>query len=163
MRVTMKSNTKLSPEDIGAELSSIGGLNRRSAIRQYCLECSEDAKDVRHCPVLGCSLFPYRSGRGKQDPKERDTAIKLECMSCMNYQPKEITFCENASCPLWEFRGYIRGYNSLNYPRKVPTGSLSGKGTVSGNTQTRGEDNLKPQSSHTDNNNNREDGRKQND
>jgi len=44
--------------------------------------------------------------KGLQDPKERDKAIKAECMDCMNHQPYEISNCTSGDCPLFIFRGY---------------------------------------------------------
>ena len=94
-------------------------LNRRKAIRLKCLGCSEDEpSQVRHCPITGCSLYPYRSGRGKQDPKERDRAIKAHCMYCKMDHLREIIECCYQECPLYEFRGYIRLKKGQNQVKK---------------------------------------------
>jgi hypothetical protein len=43
------------------------------AIRKKCMDCSGfSSKEVGQCPILGCSLWPYRFGK---DPK---SAIKAE-------------------------------------------------------------------------------------
>ena len=85
------------------------GLNRRKAIRLKCLDCSGyEYKEVRNCPYTGCSLYPFRSGKGTQNPTDRDKAIREYCMWCTLDQPKEILLCPSGACPLHEFRGYIR-------------------------------------------------------
>lgn len=89
------------------KLSEEGSLNRRQAIRLYCLLEGSD-ETPKKCSCTGCALYPYRTGRGKQDPAARDQAIKKECMDCMGSQPKLITDCGNCGCPLYEFRGYIK-------------------------------------------------------
>ena len=33
-------------------------------------------------------------------------AVKLKCLDCSNYQPKEIKLCPVNSCPLWAFRPF---------------------------------------------------------
>ena len=83
-------------------------MNRREAIRQKCYQCSSDEwKEVRDCKKKDCALFPFRTGKELQDPKERDKAIKAECMDCMNRQPWLISNCGD-DCPLHEFHGYTR-------------------------------------------------------
>jgi hypothetical protein len=62
-------------------------LNRRKAIREKCLNCSAwSPKEVKNCgfdsypkdtklqtklQTKHCHLYPYRSGKGKQDVKQR--------------------------------------------------------------------------------------------
>lgn len=36
-------------------------------------------------------------------------AIKLKCLDCANFQPKEIKYCPITDCPLWAFRPYRTG------------------------------------------------------
>jgi hypothetical protein len=82
-------------------------LNRRKAIRLKCLDCSGfERQEVINCTHTECSLYEYRTGRGKQDAKHRDKTIKTLCMSCMLDQPFEITNCTSLNCPLYIFRGY---------------------------------------------------------
>ncbi len=38
-------------------------LSPLKAIRQYCLGCSENFKEVRLCPITKCELHPYRFGK----------------------------------------------------------------------------------------------------
>ena len=33
-------------------------------------------------------------------------AVKLKCLDCSCFQPKEITLCQIRGCPLWTFRAY---------------------------------------------------------
>ena len=87
-------------------------MNRRQAIRDKCLMCSEDVKkEVKNCPCTDCSLYPYRFGRGKQEPKERELAIKRECMSCM-------------AGHTFEFRGYTRPQKVALTYKKVSSAGI---------------------------------------
>jgi len=36
----------------------------------------------------------------------KTAAIKLKCLDCANYQPKEVKYCTVSSCPLWPIRPY---------------------------------------------------------
>jgi hypothetical protein len=82
-------------------------LNRRKAIRLKCLDCSgfEDI-EVKNCAYQDCSLLHFRTGKGKQNAKDRDKAIKSYCMWCTIDQPYEITNCTSLDCALYIFRGY---------------------------------------------------------
>ncbi len=80
-------------------------MNRRYAIRARCLDCSGfSKKEVRECPIVDCSLFPFRMGTGKQDPEARDRALRSYCLECMNDQPVEVSLCPSGDCPLYSFR-----------------------------------------------------------
>jgi len=80
-------------------------LNRRRAIRERCLNCSAwHPIEVRDCEFIECSLFPFRSGQGKQNPKERSKAIRQYCMWCMNGQRSEVSKCPSTDCPLFPYR-----------------------------------------------------------
>lgn len=35
-------------------------------------------------------------------------AIRLYCISCCNYQPREVRHCPSHTCPLWRFRFGVR-------------------------------------------------------
>lgn len=95
-------------------------MNRRQAIREKCLDCSGyEKKEVKNCYCTGCSLYPFRTGRGKQNPQERDRAIREQCMYCQMDHPREIIFCNSAWCPLYQFRGYNRTKKHPNAPQKV--------------------------------------------
>ena len=43
----------------------------RKAIRAKCRDCSNyQAKEIRLCPIQDCPLWPYRMGKGKEEPVE---------------------------------------------------------------------------------------------
>ena len=48
-------------------------VTRAKAIRLKCLDCScYQYKEVGLCTVTDCPLWPYRYGRGYEDPLEKD-------------------------------------------------------------------------------------------
>ena len=80
-------------------------LNRRKAIHERCLNCSTwHPRNVTECEFSDCSLFPFRSGNGKQNPKKRKQAIKSYCLWCMAGQSSEISKCVSVNCPLFAYR-----------------------------------------------------------
>ena len=80
-------------------------LNRRKAIRERCLDCAGwSHKEVRNCIFPECSLYPFRSGQGKQKAKARTNAIRQFCVSCMNGQYREVTRCPAMDCSLFLYR-----------------------------------------------------------
>jgi len=80
-------------------------LNRRKAIHERCLNCSGwIPKDVARCNLEDCSLYKFRSGKGKQDSDERSKAIRTFCILCMNGQVGEVAKCTSPTCPLYIFR-----------------------------------------------------------
>ncbi len=80
-------------------------LNRRKAIRERCMNCSDwSSKEVRNCEFIDCDLYPYRIGKGSQDAKARAMAIRKYCLWCVNDQPREVTLCPSQDCSLWPFR-----------------------------------------------------------
>lgn len=85
-------------------------LNRREAIACYCLIDSGE-ESVKKCSCTGCVFYPYRTGRGKQNPEERDLAIKLMCMWCKLDDARAISECTDSDCPLHPFKGSIRKKN----------------------------------------------------
>lgn len=81
-------------------------LNRRSAIRAKCMDCSGfDFSDVLNCHCKDCQLYDFRMGKGKQDARTRSKSIKAYCMWCMLDNIKEIARCTSVNCPLFNFRG----------------------------------------------------------
>ena len=56
----------------------IKDLNRRKAIRGRCLNCSVwSPKEIENCIFADdCQLYPFRSGKGKQDAKLRGAGNK---------------------------------------------------------------------------------------
>jgi hypothetical protein len=136
----------LSPDGFAQEVT----LNRRKAIRLKCLECSnEEYKEVINCPCTTCSLYPFRSGRGKQDPKERDLAIKIECMSCMAGQTFEISNC-GMNCPLREFRGYTRPPKMIITYKKVSSAGIRRHDLPSAETEHQERENASSERLYTD-------------
>ena len=84
-------------------------MSRRKAIRLKCLDCSGyEFSEVAQCQITNCPLYPFRTGAGKQNPKDRERAIKAYCLYCMNDQPREIAMCISPFCSLFPFRGYNR-------------------------------------------------------
>ena len=83
----------------------IVGLNRRKAIRFKCCDCSGwMLREVTNCSFTDCSLYPFRSDRGKQNAKDRKKAIKKYCMWCMCDQRSEIAKCTCPDCPIFPYR-----------------------------------------------------------
>lgn len=80
-------------------------LNRRKAIREKCLECSGwIPKIVANCEFTHCPLFPYRSGKGKQNAKDREKAIRGHCLECTNRQRFEVKNCASPDCAVYPYR-----------------------------------------------------------
>ena len=80
-------------------------LNRRKAIHQRCLNCScWIPSEVIGCVFTDCPLFPFRSGKGKQDPNTRGKAIRKYCLWCMAEKRSEVAKCVSRTCPLYVFR-----------------------------------------------------------
>lgn len=80
-------------------------LNRRKAIREKCLNCSAwSYKQVELCPFLDCFLYPYHSGKGRQDPKARFKAIRQYCIWCCKNNQTEVRKCPAQYCPLHVYR-----------------------------------------------------------
>jgi len=90
-------------------------INRRKAIRERCLNCSGWVlKEVSNCDFIDCSLYPFRSGKGKQNPKKRDRAIRAFCRWCMCGKRSEVSKCVSTDCPLFLFR-----MNGIDRPSKI--------------------------------------------
>jgi hypothetical protein len=83
----------------------VANLNRRKAIKARCLDCSGWSFDeVKDCSFQDCPLYPFRLGKGPQNPKERIRAIKDYCLWCMAGQKPEVAKCVSGHCPLFAFR-----------------------------------------------------------
>jgi hypothetical protein len=78
-------------------------LNRRRAIRERCLNCSEwNSAEVDRCEMVDCQLYSFRTGQGKQNAKQRTKAIRAYCAWCMDTeQPSR---CAVMDCPLYCYR-----------------------------------------------------------
>ena len=80
-------------------------LNRRKAIRERCLNCSGwSVKAVTTCEFNDCSLYAFRSGKGKQNAKVRNKSIRDYCLWCMNGERSEVSKCVSFDCPLFPYR-----------------------------------------------------------
>jgi hypothetical protein len=90
---------------LGKNGLKIVNLNRRKAIRERCLNCAGwFYKEVTNCSFTDCSLYPFRSGLGKQNAKVRSKAINKYCLCCMNGQYGEVTRCPSIDCSLFPYR-----------------------------------------------------------
>jgi hypothetical protein len=79
-------------------------MNRRSAIRKRCIDCSAGSlAEVKDCHHADCPLHPYRTGQGKQNAKARDRAIKRYCLWC-NVSRYEVHLCPVTQCTLYPYR-----------------------------------------------------------
>jgi len=80
-------------------------LNRRKAIHERCLNCScWVPSEVRYCTFTDCPLYPYRTGKGKQNAKSRREAIRKYCLWCQGDQKSEVAKCVSKTCPLFPYR-----------------------------------------------------------
>ena len=80
-------------------------INRRKAIRELCLNCSGwIQKEVTNCNFADCDLYPFRTGKGKQNSKERAKAIRSYCIECMNGIKSNVRKCPLNKCPVFPFR-----------------------------------------------------------
>ena len=105
-------------------------LNRRKAIREKCLNCSGwISKEVSNCAFVDCTLYSFRSGKGKQNPKKRDNAIRKYCLWCMNGQRSKVSKCASPDCPLFPYRmnGIDSSLNIKFLPQKGHIGAVSGE------------------------------------
>ena len=79
--------------------------NRRKAIREKCLNCSAwSYHEVEFCPFKDCQLYPYRTGKGRQDSKARSKAIRQYCLWCCESSQTEVRNCPSQHCPLYVYR-----------------------------------------------------------
>jgi hypothetical protein len=103
--VSMKSYENHIQTQAGKKTISI---NRRRSIREHCTDCSAgNMKEVKECTFKDCPLYPFRMGRGKQNPKDRNKSIRRYCLWCCCDQPGEVRLCPTTSCPLYPYRGAI--------------------------------------------------------
>jgi len=95
-------------------------LNRRKAIHEKCLDCScWHPSEVGECPFTNCDLYPFRTGRGKQNAKDRTKSIKSFCLNCMNGQVGEVSKCQLFDCPLYIYRrGHQESIEQESFTKK---------------------------------------------
>jgi hypothetical protein len=90
---------------LGKNGPKVVDLNRRKAIREWCLNCAGwFHKKVTNCTFTDCPLFPYRSGQGKQNAMARAKAIRKFCFCCMSSQLGEVSKCPSIDCSLFPYR-----------------------------------------------------------
>lgn len=104
-------------------------LNRRRAIRERCLDCSAwSVKDVSHCEMSNCSLYPFRMGTGQQNPTARNDAIRAYCLWCCCGQPSEVRLCQDEDCYLFPFRLPQKStYKDRSSSKDATGGGISGE------------------------------------
>lgn len=92
-------------------------LNRRKAIASKCLDCScFNYVDRQKCPFGDCQLYQFRTGRGKQNPRARNMAIRSFCRDfCMEGCPGYVSACSSPDCPLYAFRQTAKGKGENNF------------------------------------------------
>jgi len=105
----------------------IVNLNRRRAIRERCLNCSAWVpSEVTNCEFGDCQLFPFRSGKSRQDAVARNKAIRQYCLWCCADQPGEVSKCPASGCPVWCYRkGQVdRSAEIKSLPKKGHIGAF---------------------------------------
>lgn len=80
-------------------------LSRRKACRAKCLDCTGGhTGEISRCHCLNCPLYEFRTGKGKQDARQRQKAIKKYCFWCMGGSKGEVDKCPSTHCPLYPYR-----------------------------------------------------------
>jgi hypothetical protein len=93
--------------DIKIEGKKLGQkkFSRRMAIHKRCLDCScFHPQAITDCPFKDCQLYLFRTGKGRQDPKERSKSIRDYCLWCMGEQAGEVSKCLSLECSLYPYR-----------------------------------------------------------
>ena len=113
--------------------TKVVNLNRRKDIKERCLNCSAwSPKKVEQCHFTDCPLYPYRSGKGKQDAKERNKAIRAYCLWCCSNQPSEVRLCPSGECSLFLYRGCTTKKLSPQPPSFVENTPYRGQNKILG-------------------------------
>ena len=90
----------------------VAKVNRRKAIRYFCAECvgwetcEIEKCNGKHLDGYMCSFHFFRSGKGKQNAKKRDAAIKNQCRYCMQGNFYSISRCTSRYCPIYPYRNH---------------------------------------------------------
>ncbi len=99
-------------------------LNRRRAIRERCLNCGAwSFAEANECRMVDCQLYPFRSGKGRQDAKARAKAIRDYCSWCMSTE--RAGRCVIMDCPLFCYRK-----STLERPKKPLYDGVEGRVAV---------------------------------
>lgn len=108
-------------------------INRRRSIRERCLDCTaRSIKEITACPMKDCALYPYRLGKGKQNPQDRDKAIRAHCFYCCKEQTKEVRLCPSVDCPLYPYKPYGKNCLKAILLQKNAIGEVVSKGRGKG-------------------------------
>jgi hypothetical protein len=92
-------------EILGRTGHKLKKLNRRKAIRERCLICSDwSPKEVKKCKFSDCPLIQFRTGKGHQNATDRSMVIRDYCKWCAIDQASEVRLCPSTDCPLWSYR-----------------------------------------------------------
>lgn len=82
-------------------------LTSLKAVRHKCLDCcNEQPLEVRHCPVKGCALWPYRSGRNPAPEINVPSvlrSVRQKCLDCATSKAA-VKECQVEDCPLYRYR-----------------------------------------------------------
>ena len=60
----LKASAPIHDTLTGYDFTVDEALTPRKAMRKKCLECATTSINVQKCPILDCTLWPYRLGRG---------------------------------------------------------------------------------------------------
>lgn len=58
------------------------------AIRAKCIECCENANEVRFCPVQDCPLYPFRFGKNPNLSRELSEEQKADLVKRLQKKPQ---------------------------------------------------------------------------
>ena len=80
----------------------------RKYIHLKCRDCKGTSAEVKECTQKKCSLFPFRTGKGRQNRDRRDWAIwsycEFYCMYGKAIEEKRSKRCPSICCPLYDYR-----------------------------------------------------------
>jgi hypothetical protein len=95
-------------EVLGEKGTKTRNLNRRRAIRHYCLMCSGfDWAKVTKCHAKECLLYDFRLGRlngSGHHSEERAKAIVTYCTWCSDEDARKREACDAPHCSLFPYR-----------------------------------------------------------
>lgn len=93
------NNEELSPKTLNERTN----LTPVKAIRRKCLSCSENAAEVKRCPIENCALYPFRMNTRPKGSRPLK-AIRKECLDCMGGNSNLVRECDIKKCPLHPYR-----------------------------------------------------------
>jgi len=90
------------------------------SIRLCCMECCDNnPHEVRKCPVIECSLHPYRL-RKKTIPGSLLKAINKKCRDCGEGTAQAVRKCKITDCPIFHYRNGTSPKRKLAWAGKHP-------------------------------------------